>query len=227
MIQPSDAFASLLRSLQMDDVDDLQLGLRPCRREEWLRKHFFGEGWFPLRTEGALPACDCTLCPSDARARRLVSRLTARSAGLDYRLGAWNDGAMRWMRATSSSLSEGLGRVVVGADAEGPLTSCRRGPEDRDGGPIFDTPKLLEHVVAGHISKLRSRRGIVVIVKLAEINAPFFPEECVGIDVETCRIYASARWTARRRCLSRKRAVSPSSRRCSGKIGRLAQSKRL
>ncbi len=48
---------------------------------------------------------------------------------------------------------------------------------------IFETRKLLEHVVAGHVGQIEIEQDNVVIVKFAEIDAFF--AEVRRIDVET------------------------------------------
>jgi hypothetical protein len=82
-------------------------------------------------------------------------------AGLDHRLGVALGAAHDRVDAGDQFvLVEGLGHVVVGADAEtlDLVLDAGEAGEDQNGGLDLRHPKLLEHVVAGHVGQLRSRR---------------------------------------------------------------------
>jgi hypothetical protein len=92
---------------------------------------------------------------------------------------------MAWMRATSSSLVEGLGHVVVGAEAEAAdlvLDSGDAG-EDQDRRLHLGDAQLAQHVIAVHVGQVQVEQDDVVIVELAQIEA--FLAEVGRIDVET------------------------------------------
>jgi len=82
-------------------------------------------------------------------------------------------------------LVEGLGHIVVGADAEtlDLVLDAGEAGEDQNGCLDLGNPKLLEHVVAGHVGQVEVEKNNVVIVKFTEIDA-FFPE-IRRIDVKT------------------------------------------
>ena len=77
-----------------------------------------------------------------------------------------------------------LDLVVVGADAEALdlVLDAGEAGEDQNGGLDLRHPKLLEHVVAGHVGQVEVEKDNVVVVKLAEIDA--FLSEIRRIDVE-------------------------------------------
>ena len=82
-------------------------------------------------------------------------------------------------------LVEGLGHVVVGADAETLDLVLDAGEAGEDQNRCFDLrhPKLLEHVVTGHVGQVEIEQDNIVIVKFSEIDAFF--SEVRRIDVET------------------------------------------
>ena len=82
-------------------------------------------------------------------------------------------------------LMEGFCHVVVGADAEtlDLVLDAGETGEDQNGSFDLGDPKLLQHVIAGHVGQVEVEQDNVVVVKFSEIDA-FFPE-IGGVDVET------------------------------------------
>src|SRR4029078_4028663 len=82
-------------------------------------------------------------------------------------------------------LVEGLGHVIVGADAEtlDLVLDAGEPGEDQNGGFDLGNPKLLEHVVTGHVGQVKVEQDNVVIVELSEIDAFF--TKVRRVDVET------------------------------------------
>ena len=117
---------------------------------------------------------------------RLGVEIDHEIAGLDHRLGVALGAAHDRMDARNQFvLVEGLGHVVVGADAETLDLVLDAGEAGEDQNGCFDLgdPKLLEHVVTGHVGQVKVEQDNVVIVEFSEIDA-FFPE-VRRIDVET------------------------------------------
>ena len=117
---------------------------------------------------------------------RLGVEIDHEIAGLDHRLGVALGAAHDRMDARNQFvLVEGLGHVVVGADAEtlDLVLDAGEAGEDQNGGLDLGHPKLLEHVIAGHVGQIEVEQDNVVIVKLSEIDAFF--SEIRRIDVET------------------------------------------
>ena len=81
-------------------------------------------------------------------------------------------------------LMEGLGHVVVGANAEtlDLVLDAGKAGEDQNGGLDLRDPELLQHVVAGHVGQVQIEQDNVVVVEFTEIDA-FFPE-IGGVDVK-------------------------------------------
>src|SRR5205085_11638254 len=81
-------------------------------------------------------------------------------------------------------LVEGLGHVVVGADAEtlDLVLDAGKAGEDQNGGLDLGDPELLEHVIAGHVGQVQVEKDNVVIVELSEVDALF--AEVGRIDVK-------------------------------------------
>jgi len=82
-------------------------------------------------------------------------------------------------------LVEGLGHVVVGTNAEtlDLVLDAGKAGEDQNGGLDLRHPKLLQHVITGHVGQIEVEKDNVVIVKFTEIDAFF--SEIRRIDVET------------------------------------------
>jgi hypothetical protein len=117
---------------------------------------------------------------------RLGVEIDHEIAGLDHRLGVALGTAHDRMDARDQFvLVEGFCHVVVGADAEtlDLVLDAGKAREDQNGSFDLGDPKLLEHVVAGHVGQVEIEQDNVVVVKFAEIDA-FFPE-VRGVDVET------------------------------------------
>jgi len=126
----------------------------------------------------------CTRLAADLD--RLGVEIDHEIAGLDHRLGVALGAAHDRMDARDQFvLVEGLGHVVVGADAEtlDLVLDAGEAGEDQNGCFDFRDPKLLEHVVAGHVGQIEVEQDDVVVVEFSEIDA-FFPE-VRRIDVET------------------------------------------
>ena len=107
---------------------------------------------------------------------RLGVEIDHEIAGLDHRLGVALGTAHDRMDAGNQLvLVEGLGHVVVGADAEtlDLVLDAGEAGEDQDGSLDLRDPELLEHVVAGHVGQVEVEQNNVVIVKFSEIDAFF------------------------------------------------------
>ena len=117
---------------------------------------------------------------------RLGVEIDHEVAGLDDRLGVTLGTAHDRVDAGDQFvLVEGLGHVVVGANAEtlDLVLDAGEAGEDQNGGLDLGDPELLEHVVAGHVGQVEVEKDNVVIVEFSEIDA-FFPE-IRRVDVET------------------------------------------
>src|SRR4051795_2141687 len=177
----------LLAELADEDVDDLQLRLVHAAIEV-VQEHFLGEG-------GALPQREQLqhlvflagqMHALAADFDRLGVEVDDEVAGLDDRLGMSLGAAHDRVDAGNQLvLVEGLGHVVVGADAEtlDLVLDAGEAGEDQDWCLDLRDPELLEHVVAGHVGQVEVEKDNVVIVKLSEIDAFF--TEVRRIDVET------------------------------------------
>src|SRR5450756_530341 len=116
---------------------------------------------------------------------RLGVEINNEIASLDHRLGVALGTADDLMDAGDQFvLVEGLGHVVVGADAEtlDLVLDAGEAGEDQNGGFDLGDPKLLEHVVTGHVGQIEVEKDNVVVVKFSEIDALF--SEVGRIDVE-------------------------------------------
>src|SRR5439155_5772961 len=117
---------------------------------------------------------------------RLGVEIDDEIAGLNDRLGVALGTAHDGVDAGDQFvLVEGLGHVVVGADAEtlDLVLDAGEAGEDQNGGLDLRYPELLEHVVAGHVGQVEVEKDNVVIVKFTEVDA--FLSEIRRIDVET------------------------------------------
>src|SRR5262245_15535473 len=117
---------------------------------------------------------------------RLGVEIDHEVAGLDDRLGVTLGTAHdRVDTGNQFILVEGLGHVVVGTDAEtlDLVLDAGEAGEDQNGSLDLGYPKLLEHVVAGHVGQVKVEKDNIVIVKLTEIDA--FLSEVRRVDVET------------------------------------------
>ncbi|MGY3395782.1 hypothetical protein ACVWW6_008373 [Bradyrhizobium sp. USDA 3311] len=88
-------------------------------------------------------------------------------AGLDDRLGMSLGAAHDRVDAGHQLvLVEGLGHVVVGADAEtlDLVLDAGEAGEDQNRGLDLGDPELLEHVIAGHVRQVEVEKDNVVIV---------------------------------------------------------------
>src|SRR6516162_7745480 len=81
-------------------------------------------------------------------------------------------------------LVEGLRHVVVGADAETPdlVLDAGQAGEDQNGCLDLGNPKLLEHVVTGHVGQVEVEQDNVVVIEFSEIDA--FLAKIRRVDVE-------------------------------------------
>ena len=192
----------LLAQLADEDVDDLQFGLVHTAIEV-VEEHFLGErGALAERKQlQHLVFLARQMHALAADLDRLGVEIDHEIAGLDDRLGVTLGTAHDRMDAGNQFvLVEGLGHIVVGADAEtlDLVLDAGEAGEDQNGCLDLGDPQLLEHVVAGHVGQVEVEKNNVVVVKFAEIDAFF--AEIRRIDVESSRISASTRSTARRRC---------------------------
>src|SRR3982074_758930 len=177
----------LLAQLADEDVDDLQFGLVHAAIE-MVEEHFLGEGGALAEREQLqhLVFLARQMHALAADLDRLGVEIDHEIAGLDHRLGVALGAAPNRMDArTQFGLGEGLGHVVVGADAEALdlVLDAGEAGEDQNGGLDLRHPKLLQHVVTGHVGQIEVEKDNCVIVKLTEIAA-FFPE-IRRIDVKT------------------------------------------
>src|SRR5947209_15440975 len=107
-------------------------------------------------------------------------------AGLDHRLGVALGPAYDRMDARNQLVFvERLGHVVVGANAETLDLVLDAGEAGEDQNGCFDLgdPKLLEHVITGHVWQVKVEQYDVVIIEFSEIDAFF--SKVRRIDVET------------------------------------------
>jgi hypothetical protein len=81
-------------------------------------------------------------------------------------------------------LVEGLGHVVVGAEAEAAhlVLDAGKPGEDQDRGLDLGDPQAAQHLEARHVRQVQIEQDDVVIVELAEIDALF--AQIGGVDVE-------------------------------------------
>src|SRR5580693_1772503 len=169
----------LLAQLADEDVDDLQFRLVHAAIE-MIEEHFLGEGRALAQREQLqhLVFFARQMHALAADLDRLGVEIDHEIAGLDHRLGVALGTAHDRMDARDQFvLVEGFGHVVVGADAEtlDLVLDAGKAGEDQNGGLDLGDPKLLEHVIAGHVGQVEVEKNNVVIVKLSEIDA-FFPE---------------------------------------------------
>src|ERR1700722_15957095 len=177
----------LLAKFADEDVDDLQFRLIHAAIE-MVEEHLLGEGG-ALAEREQLQHLVFLARQMDALATdldRLGVEIDHEIAGLDHRLGVALGAAHDRMDARDQFvLVEGLGHVVVSADAETLDLVLDAGEAGEDQNGCFDLryPKLLEHVVAGHVRQVQIEQNDVVIVELSEIDAFF--SEVRRIDIET------------------------------------------
>src|ERR1700722_644045 len=177
----------LLAQLADEDVDDLQFRLVHAAIE-MIEEHFLGEGGALAEREQLqhLVFLARQMHALAANLDRLGIEIDHEIAGLDHRLSVALGAAHDRMDACHQFvLVEGLGHVVVGAHAEtfDLVLDAGEAGEDQNGCFDFRHPKLLEHVVAGHVGQIEVEQDNVVIVKFPEIDAFF--SEVRRIDVET------------------------------------------
>src|SRR5213595_2661035 len=177
----------LLAQLADEDVDDLQLGLVHAAIE-MVEEHFLGEGSSLAEREQLqhLVFLARQMHALAADLDRLGVELDDEIAGLNDRLGVALGTAHDGVDAGDQFvLVEGLGHVVVGADAEtlDLVLDAGEAGEDQNGGLDLRYPKLLEHVVAGHVGQIEVEQDDVVIVEFPEIDAFF--AKVRRVDVET------------------------------------------
>src|SRR3984957_18737350 len=176
----------LLVQLADEDVDDLQFRLIHAAIE-MVEEHLLGEGG-ALAEREQLQHLVFLARQMDALATdldRLGVEIDHEIAGLDHRLGGALGAAHDRMDARDQFvLVEGLGHVVVGANAKTLDLVLDAGEAGEDQNGCFDLrhPKLLEHVVTRHVRQIEVEQDNVVIVKFTEIDA-FLPE-IRRIDVE-------------------------------------------
>src|SRR4029079_11774106 len=177
----------LLAQLADEDVDDLQFRLVHAAIEV-IEEHFLGQGGALAQREQLehLVFFARQMHPLAANLYGLGVEIDHEIAGLDHRLGVALGPAHDRMNSRDQFvLVEGLGHVVVGADAEtlDLVLDAGEPGEDQNGGFDLGNPKLLEHVVAGHVGQVKVEQDNVVIVELSEIDAFF--TKVRRVDVET------------------------------------------
>ena len=113
----------------------------------------------------------------------------AEVAGEDDRLGVALGAADHGVDAGDQLvLVEGLGHVVVGAEAEALdlVLDAGEAGEDEDRRVDLGDAERLQHFIARHVGQVQVEQDDVVVIELAEIDA-FFAE--IGrVDVETFRL---------------------------------------
>ncbi len=72
-------------------------------------------------------------------------------------------------------LMEGLGHIVVGAEAEPPhlVLDAGKAGQDEDRGLHLAHPQGLEHLVTAHVGEVQIEQNNVVVVDFAEVDALF------------------------------------------------------
>src|SRR5216684_1394938 len=177
----------LLAQLADEDVDDLQFGLIHAAIE-MVEEHFLGQGG-TLAEREQLQHLVFLAGQMDALASDLDGlgvEIDHEIAGLDHRLGValgtTHDGMDTGDQLV---LVERLGHVIVGADAETLDLVLDTGEAGEDQNRCLDLghPKLLEHIVTGHVGQIQVEKDNVVIVKFSEIDTLL--SEVGRIDVET------------------------------------------
>src|ERR1700722_8006787 len=177
----------LLAQLADEDVDDLQFRLVHAAIE-MVEEHLLGERG-ALAQRKQLQHLVFLAGEVDALAAdldRLGVEIDHEIAGLDHRLGVALGTAHDRMDARNEFvLVEGLGHIVVGADAEtfDLVLDAGEAGEGQNGRFDFRHPQLLEHVVSGHVGQIEGEQDNVVVVEFSEIDAFF--TEIRGVDVET------------------------------------------
>jgi hypothetical protein len=177
----------LLAQFADEDVDDLEFRLvHPA--VEVVQEHFLGQGRALTQREQlehlVLFARQMHALAVDFD--RLGVEVHGELAGLNHRLRMAFRTADDGVNARDQFvLVEGLGHVVVGAEAEAfdLVLDAGEAGEDQNGGLDLRNPELLEHVVAGHVGQVKVEKDNVVIIELTEIDAFF--SEVRRIDVET------------------------------------------
>src|SRR6201996_2412275 len=167
----------LLAQLTDEDVDDLQLRLVHTAVEV-VEEHFLGErGTLAERKQlQHLVFLARQVHALTADLDGLGVEIDHEVAGLDDRLGVTLGTTDDRVDAGDQFfLVEGLGHVVVGAGAETLYLVLDAGEagEDQNGSLDLRHPKLLEHVVAGHVGQVEVEKDNVVVVEFTEIDALF------------------------------------------------------
>ena len=132
---------------------------------------------------------------------RLGVEIDGELAGGDHRLAVALGAAHHGLDAGDQLvLVEGLGHVIVGAEAQGLDLGLDDGVagQDQDGGLHLGDAQRLQHFEARHVGQLQVENDNVVVIKLTQID-PFFAE-IGGVDVQGLRCAASARYCAPWRC---------------------------
>ena len=95
---------------------------------------------------------------------------------------------MAWMRATSSSLWNGLVQVIVGAVAEALhlILDAGHAGEDQDRRLDLGDAQRSQNFVARHVGQVQVKQDDVVIIELAEVDALL--AEIRDVDVEILRL---------------------------------------
>ncbi|GJE34646.1 hypothetical protein LDDCCGHA_4858 [Methylobacterium oxalidis] len=177
----------LLAQLADEDVDDLQLGLVHAAVEV-VEEHLLRQGRaLPEREEFQhLVLLAGEVHPRAGDLDGLLVEVDDEVARRDHRLGVALRAAHDGVDAGDELvLVEGLGQVVVGAEAETLhlVLDARHAGENQDRGLHLRDAKGAEHLVARHVGQVQVEEDDVVVVELAEIDALLTEVGGVGVEV--------------------------------------------
>ena len=213
----------LLAQLADEHVDDLEFGLVHAAIE-MIEEHLLGQRGALAQRE-QLEHLIFLAGQMHARAvnlDRLLVQVDDQIAGIDdglgVALGAPHD---RVDARYQFVLVEGLGHVVVGAEAETSdlVLDAGQAGENQDRGLHLGDPERAQNLESRHVGQVQVEKDDVVIVKLAEIDALL--TEIGGVDVEALGLeHQLDRLRCRAIVLNQQNAhASPLFRRCGAQDG--------
>ncbi len=176
----------LLAQLADEHVDDLELRLVHAAIE-MVEEHLLGQRRALAKAEELqhLVLLAGQVHAGAADLDRLLVEVDDQVAGRDDRLGVTLRAAHDRVDARDEFvLVEGLGQVVVGAEAEAPdlVLDAGEAGEDQDRRLDLRDAQAAQHLVARHVGQVQVQQDDVVVVELAEIDA--FLAEIGRVDVE-------------------------------------------